>query len=416
MPSVLASGLMRCNMLGGGSSFARTSRQLQIHAQRRWSAASPSRLCSSPSGFLARNVTRKTHTDNFERTAGRRQRYSTISEESRSQASEQAASLPKQPPALAPYKPPTTGLISYLPSSWIPYAELARLQSQAGTHYLFLPCVFSTLLAAPLTVPVAPPSAVLGTIALFYSGAVIMRGAGCTVNDLWDRNLDPHVARTRLRPIARGAITVNQAIPFLGAQLLAGLVVLLQFPTPCFFYATPSLLFVATYPLAKRVTNYPQFVLGLTFSWGAMLGFPALGISLLENSSALISAACLYGSCVAWTLVYDMIYAYQDIRDDAKVGIKSIALAQAASPKTFLSAVSAVQVALLAGTGAAVGAGPVFYLGVCGGATATLAYMIRKVNLDDVANCWAWFRKGAWFTGGAISLGLAGEYVAHLLG
>lgn len=318
-------------------------------------------------------------------------------------------------PPLPAYKPPTTGVLSILPQSWVPYAELVRLDKQAGTNYLFLPCVFSTLLAAPLTNPITTPTTVAATILLFYSGALIMRGAGCTVNDLWDRNLDPHVARTRLRPIARGAISVWQAIPFLGFQLFAGLAVLLQFPWQCFFYATPSLLFVATYPLAKRVTNYPQFVLGLTFSWGAIVGFPALGVDLLSNMPALVSAACLYGSCVAWTLVYDMIYAYQDIKDDAKAGIKSIALAQEANAKTFLSAVAGVQVALLAGAGLAIGAGPVFYGGVCGGAAATLGYMIKVVNLQNVTDCWAWFKKGAYYTGGAISFGLAAEYMAQYM-
>lgn len=243
-----------------------------------------------------------------------------------------------------------------------------------------------------------------------------MRGAGCTVNDLWDRNLDPHVARTRLRPIARGAISVRQAIPYLGVQLLSGLAVLLQFPPSCLWYGIPSLLFVGVYPLAKRVTNYPQAVLGLTFSWGAMMGFPALGIDLLHNTPALISAACLYGSCVAWTIVYDMIYAYQDIKDDAKAGIKSIALAQEKNAKAFLSAVSAMQVGLLAGAGMAIGAGPVYFGGVCGGAAATLGYMIWKVNLKSVEDCWDWFKRGAWFTGGAISLGLAAEYAMWYMG
>ena len=233
---------------------------------------------------------------------------------------------------------------------------------------------------------------------------------------VWDRNLDPHVARTRLRPIARGAITVRQAIPYLGVQLLSGLVLLLQFPYQCLFYGIPSLLFVASYPLAKRVTNYPQAVLGLTFSWGAMMGFPALGIDLLSNTPAMISAACLYGSCVAWTMVYDMIYAYQDIKDDAKAGIKSIALAQEANAKAFLSAVSGVQVALLTGAGLAIGAGPAYFIGSCGGAAATLGYMIWKVNLQSVNDCWAWFKKGAWFTGGAISFGLSVEYLLHYLG
>jgi len=145
------------------------------------------------------------------------------------------------------------------------------------------------------------------------------------------------------------------------------------------------------------------------------MGYPALGIDLLSNTPALISAACLYGSCVAWTLVYDMIYAYQDIKDDVKAGIKSIALAQQHNAKTFLSVVAGVQVALLAGSGMAIGAGPLFYGGVCGGAAATLGYMIKKVDLSSVNDCWAWFKRGAWFTGGAISLGLTGEYMAHAM-
>ncbi|KAF1820260.1 4-hydroxybenzoate polyprenyl transferase [Dissoconium aciculare CBS 342.82] len=314
------------------------------------------------------------------------------------------------------YAPPQTGLLSLLPRSAVPYAELIRLDKPAGTYYLFLPCLFSTLLAAPFASPIAPPSTVLATSALFFTGALVMRGAGCTVNDLWDRNLDPHVARTRLRPIARRAITPFNALVYLGGQLSLGLAVLLQFPVSCFFYATPSLLFVTIYPLAKRVTNYPQFVLGLTFSWGAIVGFPALGIDLLSNTPALISAACLYSSCVAWTMVYDMIYAYQDIRDDVKVGIKSIALAQQKNAKLFMSAVSALQVALLAGAGVAIGASPVYFVGTCGGAATTLAYMIQKVDLTNVKDCGAWFRRGAWFTGGAIAAGLAGEYVTRYLG
>lgn len=317
---------------------------------------------------------------------------------------------------LPAYQPPSTGLLSLLPASWIPYAELIRLDKPTGTYYLFFPCFLSTLLAAPLTSLVTPPSTVLSTSALFLAGALIMRGAGCTINDLWDRNLDPHVARTRLRPIARGAVTVRQAIPFLGAQLLAGLGVLVCFPTQCLYYGIPSLLLVGTYPLAKRVTNYPQFVLGLTFSWGAIMGFPALGIDLLSDTSALVSAGCLYASCVAWTVVYDMIYAYQDIRDDAAAGIKSIALAQESNAKTFLSTVATAQVALLAGAGLAVGAGPVFFVGACGGAAGTLGHMIWKVDLGRVEDCWRWFRKGAWFTGGAISVGLLGEYVVQYMG
>ncbi|KAK1777907.1 UbiA prenyltransferase family-domain-containing protein [Copromyces sp. CBS 386.78] len=326
-----------------------------------------------------------------------------------------SAVLPTTPPSDPPlpeYTPPTTGLLSKLPPSWVPYAELARLDKPTGSYYLFFPCLFSTLLAAPLVpAAIASPAAVVGTSLLFFSGAIIMRGAGCAINDLWDRNLDPHVTRTQLRPIARRAITPFQGLVFTGSQLLAGLAVLLQFPFECFWYATPSLLFVACYPLAKRVTYYPQFVLGLTFSWGAIMGFPALGVDLLANSAALTAAGCLYTSNIAWTVLYDMIYAHMDIKDDAKAGIKSIALKHDKETKQVLTGLAVAQIALLAGAGAAAGAGPAFFIGSCGGAALTLGYMIKKVDLKSVKDCWWWFVNGCWITGGVISLGMATDYL-----
>ena len=309
------------------------------------------------------------------------------------------------------YHPPEKGFISLLPSSWIPYAELMRLDKPAGTYYLFFPCLFSTLLAASYTS--SAPLPVLTTSLLFFSGAVIMRGAGCTINDLWDRNLDPYVARTRLRPIARGAVTPFQALTFTGFELLAGLGVLLQFPTSCLYYGIPSLLLVATYPLAKRVTHYPQFVLGLTFSWGAIMGFPAFGVDLLADAVATNAIAALYASCVSWTVLYDMIYAHMDIKDDAKAGIKSIALRHEKETKAVLSGLAVVQVSLLAAAGAAVGAGPVYFLGSCGSAAATLSIMIWRVRLKEVSSCWWWFKNGALFTGVGIAGGMLAEYALN---
>ncbi|KAL1897904.1 Para-hydroxybenzoate--polyprenyltransferase, mitochondrial precursor (PHB:polyprenyltransferase) [Sporothrix stenoceras] len=317
-------------------------------------------------------------------------------------------------PSPVPYIPPTTGLLSVLPKSWVPYAELIRLDKPTGSYYLFFPCLFSTLMAAPMVEPaMASPASVAGTTLLFFTGAIIMRGAGCTINDLWDRNLDPHVTRTRLRPIARGAVTPFNALVFTGAQLLAGLAVLLQFPTSCLFYGIPSLALVAIYPLAKRVTYYPQFVLGLTFSWGAIMGFPALGIDLLSNSAALAASAFLYTSNIAWTVLYDMIYAHMDIKDDAKAGIKSIALKHAAQTKAVLMGLGAVQIGLLAAAGVASGAGPAFFVGSCGGALATLGIMIKRVKLESVKNCWWWFVNGCLLTGGVISLGLSADYLVR---
>ncbi|KAL7624626.1 Para-hydroxybenzoate--polyprenyltransferase, mitochondrial precursor (PHB:polyprenyltransferase) [Parahypoxylon ruwenzoriense] len=314
-------------------------------------------------------------------------------------------------------------LLSRLPPSLVPYAELIRIDKPTGTYYLFFPCLFSTLLAAPLTLTSASaslgpatPLSVLGTSALFFAGALIMRGAGCSINDLWDRRLDRHVSRTQNRPLARGALTPLSALTYTGAQLLGGLFILLQFPQPaCFFYGAPSLLLVASYPLAKRVTYYPQFVLGLTFSWGAIMGFPALGVDLLSHTPALTAAALLYASNVAWTVLYDMIYAHMDIRDDAKAGIKSIALKHDADTKKVLTGLAVVQIGLLGTAGMAVGAGPAFFVGSCGGAALTLGYMIRKVNLKSVKDCWWWFVNGCWITGGVISLGLGADYLIRYL-
>ena len=243
-----------------------------------------------------------------------------------------------------------------------------------------------------------------------------MRGAGCSINDLWDRNLDPQVRRTRLRPIARGAITPFQGLAWTGVQLISGLGILLQFPFQCLFYGIPSLLLVATYPLAKRVTHYPQFVLGLTFSWGAMMGFPALGVDLLQDTTALTAAGLLYSSCVAWTVLYDMIYAHQDLKDDKKAGILSIARAHENDTKRVLSGLAVAQTGILAAAGVAAGAGPVFFAGACGSAAATTGLMIWRVKLESAEDCWWWFRNGCWFTGGGIVLGLGGEYAAQYYG
>ncbi|GLA60713.1 para-hydroxybenzoate--polyprenyltransferase, mitochondrial precursor (PHB:polyprenyltransferase) [Aspergillus tubingensis] len=157
-------------------------------------------------------------------------------------------------------------------------------------------------------------------------------------------------------------------------------------------------------------------VLGLTFSWGAIMGFPALGIDLLHNSAALEAAAALYASCVTWTVLYDMIYAHMDIKDDVAAGIKSIALRHEKNTKAVLSALAAVQVPLLAAAGVAAGSGPIFFIGSCGSAAVTLGLMIWKVQLKNVQNCWWWFKNGCLLTGGGITLGMFLDYVAKTTG
>lgn len=327
-----------------------------------------------------------------------------------------AASTLQQLPSVSidslSYTPPTTGVLAYLPASWVPYAELTRIDKPTGTIYLLLPCLWSTLLAASMTLPTAPVSTVVTMSFLFTSGAFIMRGAGCTINDLWDRNIDNQVSRTRLRPLARRAITPTKAIIFACAQLLTGLGILVQFPLSVVIPAIPSVAAISVYPLMKRYTHYPQVVLGICFSWGAMLGFPAVGLSLADPIVA-GTAACLFASNIVWTVLYDTIYAHQDLKDDKKAGVKSTAIAYENSTKAFLAALAVGQVGLLAGAGVVASLGAPFFVGSCGGTALALGWMISRVNLKDAKDCWRWFKWCAWAVGGGtVGGGLVGEYTA----
>ena len=203
----------------------------------------------------------------------------------------------------------------HLPAACRPYARLARLDRPIGTWLLLLPCWWSIALAAP-----AGGWPDLWLMALFGVGAVVMRGAGCTLNDILDRHLDAKVERTKVRPIPSGQVTVRQAIGFLVAQLLLGFVILLQLNLFAIFLGAASLALVAAYPFMKRITWWPQAFLGLTFNWGALLGWAAVRGDLGWQP------VLLYAGGILWTLGYDTIYAHQDREDDAHVGIKSTAL------------------------------------------------------------------------------------------
>ncbi len=198
-----------------------------------------------------------------------------------------------------------------------PYLRLSRLDRPIGSWLLLMPCWWSAALAAGVARDVSRLPLI---VVLFFVGAFAMRGAGCTWNDITDRDLDGRVERTRSRPIPAGQVSVTQAAAFLVVQALAGFVVLLQFNRFAIATGIASLAIVAVYPFMKRITYWPQVVLGLAFSWGALMGFAVM----LGHIDA--TALVLYAGSIAWVIGYDTIYAHQDTEDDALIGIKSTAL------------------------------------------------------------------------------------------
>jgi 4-hydroxybenzoate polyprenyltransferase len=207
--------------------------------------------------------------------------------------------------------------INHLPAALIPYAQLMRLDRPIGWWLLLLPCWWGLALGQ-IAAGGGWPNFWMAV--LFLIGAIVMRGAGCTLNDIVDRDIDHKVERTRTRPLPAGLVSVRQAVVFLGVQLLTGLLVLIQFNRYTVILAICSLAIVAIYPFMKRITYWPQVVLGLAFNWGALLGWSAL------QGSLSLAPVLLYFGGISWTLAYDTIYAHQDKDDDALIGVKSTAL------------------------------------------------------------------------------------------
>lgn len=214
-----------------------------------------------------------------------------------------------------------------LPRSWVdraparmqPWLRLMRLDRPIGVELLFLPCVFGLVLGAAAQNRGFGSLRDIELLGLFAVGAVVMRGAGCTYNDIVDRDIDAMVARTRGRPIPSGAVSLRGAWLFTALQCAAGLAVLLQLNLFSIALGAGSLVLVALYPFMKRITWWPQAWLGLTFNWGALLGFAA------QTAHLALPALLLYAGCFFWTLGYDTIYAHQDREDDALIGVKSTA-------------------------------------------------------------------------------------------
>jgi len=284
----------------------------------------------------------------------------------------------------------STGRVADATGNWVdglappftrPYLRLARLDRPIGSWLLLMPCWWSVGLAGMHENHL--PS--LWHIALFFVGAFAMRGAGCTWNDLVDRNLDGMVERTRSRPIPSGQVTIAQATIFMVAQMLIGFLVLIQFNRFTVATGLASMLVVVIYPFMKRITYWPQIFLGLAFSWGALMGWPAAFGRL--DWPALV----LYAGSICWVIGYDTIYAHQDREDDLLIGIKSTALLFADRTQPMLAIFYAVAVVIIAAAGFMAGGGFVFALGMIAFA-AHLAWQVMRLDINDPAHCLVLFK------------------------
>jgi 4-hydroxybenzoate polyprenyltransferase len=258
-----------------------------------------------------------------------------------------------------------------------PYLRLSRADRPIGSWLLLLPCWWSSALAA---IYAGAPLPDLRHIVLFAVGAVAMRGAGCTWNDLVDRDLDAMVERTRSRPIPSGQVSVRAAAAFLVAQALVGLAVLIQLNGFAVAAGIASLAIVAVYPFMKRFTWWPQVGLGLAFSWGALMGWAA-AFGRLDAPAIL-----LYAGSIAWVIGYDTIYAHQDRDDDALIGIKSTARLFAEHTKPALAAFYGAAVTLIGAAGFRAGASAIFAIGLAAFA-AHLAWQVARLDITNPANC-----------------------------
>ena len=309
------------------------------------------------------------------------------------------------------YVPPKTGLLSMLPVDWVPYGELIRIDKPTGIYLFYLPHLFGTLYIASLSTPKTSLSSLLSTNAILFAGTVFMRGAACAWNDNIDREYDRQVFRCRLRPIARGAISPRKGHYFTASQAILAYSFLTMLPIECTYFAVPSIGLLALYPFAKRFTDYPQAMLGVQVSIGVLMGATAVNKALLKSESIRASLCALSCSVIAWTIIYDTIYAHQDIEDDVKAGVKSMAIKFRNYTKMMLSVVAAVQVAFLVLSGVLCGMNWAYFGGTCGGAAINLACMIWLVDLKKPTNCFWWFRNGCWLVGGSVTAGLFGAYL-----
>ncbi|KAI4859684.1 putative 4-hydroxybenzoate polyprenyl transferase [Hypoxylon rubiginosum] len=313
-------------------------------------------------------------------------------------------------PDLPGYSDPTTGILSWLPPSWIPYAQLMRIDRPAGLYAFYFPYLIGIMYAACLA-PTAPkPSTLLQLASTLFPLNILLRGAACTWNDTVDQEFDRRVERCRHRPVARGAVSTISAHIFTLAQLMAIYPVLTFFPASCRSHMGVTVVLFFVYALMKRVTHYPQVVLGFPFAWAVFFCVASLDLDPLGPNAA--PTLALFAVNVLWSIIYDTIYAHQDIKDDEKAGVKSMALRFRDSTKLLVGTLAVCMVTLLVLCGVWLDCGTLYYVGTAGVAAA-MSYYIYDVDLGDPQSCGAWFHDQFLTVGVPLIAGFTGEYLCR---
>ncbi|KAI1657066.1 UbiA prenyltransferase [Daldinia decipiens] len=301
--------------------------------------------------------------------------------------------------------------VSRLPPSAIPYIQLARLSPPVGLILIYIPHFLGILHSAILQQG-SSPAALRTAAVLLLGGSLFCSNGAHSWNDLIDTSVDKLVARTRNRPIARGAILPRAAFVFTATQAVSAAVFLLGFPKQkvAAYWAMPNIAATMYYPYAKRHTYFAQFVLGFCLSWGVFMGALAMDADPLES----YSTTFLFLACILWTVIYDTIYAHQDVKDDTKINLKSMAVLCGNKTKYLLWVLLGGMLALLSASGYLAQMGPWYYILAVGGCFGSLGIMILNVDLGDSLSCWLWFRYGFWLAGGSMTIGLLSEYLLRL--
>ncbi|KAL9058819.1 MAG: hypothetical protein Q9162_001543 [Coniocarpon cinnabarinum] len=321
------------------------------------------------------------------------------------------------------YKPPTKGIIYFVPPSMVPLAELVRLH-QPGFVYFLVPALFGALQASVLQLT-TPPHLAWALLKLVIT-TIPVAFVNYSWNDTLDAGLDRKVRRTRHRPLARGAMSMRTAYLVNITLAACCIYVLRYFPIACSAYAAPMALGAFVYPFSKRFTRFPQMVFALVMSTAVLFGSAAVGTSPFIDCEAATESIwpCyttqigtngapilwLYAANVVWAVFYEIVYSFQDVTDDAQAGIGTITLFMGRQPKVYLWMLVLLQIVLFAATGWYARNGWLYFLFSVVGTSATLVLKLVYVDLEDRQSCIWWFSRGALITGGSIAAGLFGDY------